>query len=287
MNHLKNWAIALVGVLALSINNGCTGPDYVSNEADEQAESELGTAEQPLTLQVFTGAGARLIGGVASNVSPPGSSCLTTQGTGTVCVVPPANKQIRISSPSDSVFLAARTQLVTALNTGSLLGGSGWTIVSDDAGTENVGVYNDSNAGGAFGTFNVQRYLSTIYTGGATLSESPAMNGTFKPLTAAAVGINKAKIVADCAALFSGSNLTLCISQSVRHCLTYGVQAALGIATNSLVAVNGFYTSRNMTPILDTKTYFSGGARCRARNYAIGGFPTFAEFTTAAGCSND
>lgn len=283
MNIQKFFAfmcLALVGCGAC----GCgSATDY-----DENEEIELGQDSPALVVQLASsGVPGRLQTGINITASPPGTDCSSNSGDPYTCVMPRADKTIRIKSVG---FAAIRGLFVASANAN--LAGCGWTVVADDSGTNNVQILDSASAGNSAKSIgDTDRYITVAYNGNGAMAESPSMPGTYTTMNSATVAANLTRWTSDCAFLYpAGVDRNNCVAQGSRHIAYHGLLTVFGSGVTNLTgAVSGYYTSRAMAPYTTAKIFQTTGSNCRACNYNPGGNPSNGTvvFSSSVGCSND
>ncbi len=286
----------LVTIFALSINVlGCASQD---DGYDDEAE-ETGEVAQALEAKVSGTTGTNIVGAVIASSGNKGAYCLTNGNPSTNCMLPRIDHSLKVRS-DDS---ATRNTVVSEINQAGNLGGSGWTIVSNDTASNNVYLATSTTSGStSFGAFNTNRYLSYSYAknNAVALEKNPTtIPGTYDVMNTALITMNYNRLTADCNAAFSSSDAITCAAVGRKHLVSHGLLHAVGVgrdiagSPSGVTSTRDFYSSADMTPIvpsqgITTKTMLSPGQKCRARAWGTTVIPTNAvTFTTSGGCANN
>lgn len=268
MNHLKNWAIALLGVLALSITDiGC-------GAQDDGYDDELGTVQQGLEYQLAGGINTnQYMNGFLAGVSPENPSCITSAGSTTTCVVPP-DKSVTFSGVqgASQAVLNNIDLILGQMNSSSTgLGGSGWSLTRTNCATQGCDILvQEGTVTSSAGNDNIARYSHTTCTLGSTLTESVNVPGIVRVYTGCTVTIDPVRIASRCAAIGG-----LCNAVLTRHAMAHGMLLGVGQGATIVIGTPGTATATDDTassydilPLFSTggdKAMFSSGGRCRAR----------------------
>jgi hypothetical protein len=270
MNQLKNWAIALLGVLALSVNGwGCGAPEgETTSELDE-----IGELEQPILVESQFG--------WRSGDSDNGR-CLST---GSIDCLIPRYKGMQISLGTG--WTAAERTTLVSLFTANIqalrVAAPSWstsnpivgTVSSADCGAPSNAMCVQVNKVGGATPVGPVRPIAEFLTvkclvTSAAIAESAPVNGTWKYCDQMAANISSAALLAWAGGTFSAGNNDL--RQVTGHITA--LRAGLGTRNHSGVET---MTSLNITKNVNANNSLFGNEACNIEHFIC--------LTGAVGCT--
>lgn len=258
-------AIALLGI-------GCGGETYSEEPSEESgAAEELGVVEQAIRVKP----GATFTYGVSTAQSH--LPCTFGQSSGAVCSLPINSNpgfafSYCISTAGQGAFTAAEASrvdtemqtvavtLTNAFNPGvspnklslvkscQIIGGDGPDLTIMKGSVSGSGV-------------NVYHYVSTaLDTFGPVLTESPALNGTYRGHATAIMTIDLASIIAD-------QSSTTFENRVLNHALGYGARSFMGLGGRA--GSGSSYGSILTNTAITTRIAGNTGDVCRGSSYRL------------------